>query len=75
MLKAQQDQDMERLGRECHSLKGISAGLGAMRLSRLSSRLCTELRNGQQVDTGERLRRIEQCMIELQSEARVYLGS
>ena len=75
MLRAQQDRDMERLGRECHSLKGISAGLGALRLSRLSGRLCNELRNGQQVDTEERLRQIERCMTELQGEARVYLGS
>src|SRR5512147_441114 len=49
MLQAQQDGDMERLGREWHSLKGISAGLGALRLSRLAGQLCDALRNGQKV--------------------------
>lgn len=75
MLQAQRDGDMERLGRECHSLKGIAAGLGAMRLSRLAGQVSTALRSGQQVDTGERLRQIEQRIKELQAEAQVYLGS
>ncbi len=75
MHQAQRDGDMERLGRECHSLKGISAGLGAMRLSRISSQVCTALRNGQQIPVEERLRQIEQCMQELQAEAHVYLSS
>jgi CheY-like chemotaxis protein len=75
MLQAQKDGDMERLGRECHSLKGISAGLGAMRLSRISAHVCTALRNGQRIPVEERLRQIEQCMQELQAEAHVYLSS
>lgn len=75
MLQAQRDNDMERLGRECHSLKGISAGLGAIRLSRISGQLCTALRNGQEVPVTERLREMEQRMQELQAEARVYLSS
>ncbi len=74
MLRAQQDCDMERLGRECHSLKGIAAGLGAMRLSRICSQVCTSLRNGQQIPVAEKLQQIEQCMQELRAEAQVYLG-
>jgi CheY-like chemotaxis protein len=75
MLQAQRDGEMERLGRECHSLKGISAGLGAMRLSRLAGQVSTALRGGEPLDTAERLRQIEQCMQELQAQARAYLGS
>jgi CheY-like chemotaxis protein len=74
MLQAEQDGDMERLGREWHSLKGISAGLGALRLSRLAGQLCTALRNGQQVETAEALRHIDAAMKELQVEAQAYLG-
>ncbi len=75
MLQALKDGDMERLGRECHSLKGISAGLGAIRLSRISSQVCTALRNGQPMPVEERLHDIERCMQELQAEARAYLSA
>ncbi|HMA09957.1 MAG TPA: response regulator [Ramlibacter sp.] len=75
MQQAQRGGDLERLGREFHSLKGISAGLGALRLSRLSSRLCTALRNGEPLDTADALRRMEQGMHELQLEAQAFLSS
>lgn len=75
MLQAQQDGDRERLGREWHNLKGISAGLGALRLSRLAGQLCTALRSGQQLDSTEALRQIDGAMKELQGEAQAYLDS
>ena len=75
MLDAQREGDLERLGRECHSLKGISAGLGAVRLSRLAGRFNAALRAGDGASVPERLAQIEQSMQELQAEARAYLSS
>lgn len=75
MRAAQQESDMDRLGRECHSLKGISAGLGALRLSRLSGQLSGILRERGPASTPEILRQIEQGMDELRSEAKIYLAS
>lgn len=75
MRDAQQANDIDRLGRECHSLKGISAGLGALRLSRLSAHLSGALRDGGLASTSDILRQIEQGMEELRSEAKVYLAS
>jgi CheY-like chemotaxis protein len=73
MRQAEADGDMERLGRECHSLKGIAAGLGAMQLSRLASQLNRATSNGQRASAPELLRRIESSMAELRAEVEGFL--
>jgi CheY-like chemotaxis protein/HPt (histidine-containing phosphotransfer) domain-containing protein len=75
MVQAQGVGDYERLGRETHSLKGISAGLGAMRLSRLAAYLNYCCGEGPRLGAAEALERVRQGMIELQEEAKSYLAS
>lgn len=67
--------DMERLGRECHSLKGIAAGLGAARLSRLASQLGRTCSDGQRASAPDLLRQVEQGMADVRAEAEIFLGS
>ncbi len=75
MVQAEGAGDHERLGREAHSLKGISAGLGAMRLSRLAAFLNYCCSDGSRERAPEALERVKQGMIELQEEASSYLAS
>ena len=75
MVQAEAAGDYERLGRETHSLKGISAGLGAMRLSRLAAYLNYCCGEGPRQRAAETLERVRQGMIELQEEASSYLAS
>ncbi|HEX8991568.1 MAG TPA: response regulator [Anaerolineales bacterium] len=74
MVQAEAAADYERLGRETHSLKGISAGLGAMRLSRLAAYLNYCCGEGSRQGAAEALERVKQGMIELQEEASSYLA-
>ncbi len=67
--------DMEWLGRECHSLKGIAAGLGAARLSRLASQLGRACSDGQRASVPELLRQVELDMAEVRTQAEIFLAS
>ncbi len=75
MRRAHEAEDFERLNRECHTLKGVSAGLGAMRLSRLSTLLGRACAEGQQALTDPLLAEVEAAVVELQSEADQFLNS
>ncbi len=75
MRQAHAADDYQSLGREAHSLKGISAGLGAAALSRLASQLNKSCLNGGRDSAGELLAQVEQGMVELRTEAEVFLAS
>ncbi len=75
MRRAEAARDMEWLGRECHSLKGIAAGLGANRLSRLASQLGRASSNGQSASAPDLLSEIEESMEQVRAEAEAYLAS
>ncbi len=75
MRQAHAAWDYDRLGREAHSLKGISAGLGAGRLSRLAGQLSQSCRDGQRAPAADLLGKIEQSMAELRAEAQAFLAS
>ena len=75
MVEAEAARDFERLGREAHSLKGISAGLGAMRLSRLAAYLNYCCGEGPRQGAAEALERVKQGMMELQDDAGSYLAT
>lgn len=73
LAQAQQAGDMTRLGRECHSLKGVAAGLGAMRLSLLATGLGHACADGRTESITELLEQVRQAMQDLQSVARAAL--
>lgn len=75
MRQAHAAWDYDRLGREAHSLKGISAGLGAVPLSRLAGQLSQSCRDGQRAPAADLLSKIEQGMAELRAEAQAFLAS
>lgn len=75
MRRALEDCDFERLNRECHSLKGVSAGLGALRLSRLATQLGRSCGAAQAELAAPLLVQVEQGIAELQAEGRVFLQS
>ncbi len=67
--------DFATLGREAHSLKGISAGLGAAALSRLASRLNKACADDGKASAGGLLNEVEQGMAALRVEAQSFLDS
>ncbi len=75
MVNAEAAGDYVTLGRETHSLKGICAGLGAMRLSKLAAYTSYCCDNGPRERAGEALAAVKQGMAELRQEAEVYLAS
>jgi CheY-like chemotaxis protein/HPt (histidine-containing phosphotransfer) domain-containing protein len=75
MRQAYADDDYTRLGREAHSLKGISAGLGAVPLSRLASQLGRSCADGQRASAGEEIDQIEHGMADLRAAAESFLTS
>ncbi len=75
LVQAQQAGDMARLGRECHSLKGVAAGLGAMRLSLLATRLGHACADGRTGSITNLLEQVRQAMQDLQTAARAALQS
>jgi CheY-like chemotaxis protein len=75
MHRAREAGDFERLNRECHTLKGVSAGLGAMRLSRLATQLGRACADGQQPSAGALLEQLEKAVEELQATGRDFLES
>lgn len=75
MLQAHQAGDLEQLDRECHRLKGISAGLGAMRLSRLATQLGRSCTDGRGASTDPLLREMEQAMTEVRAKALTFIES
>ena len=75
MIQAHEAGDFERLDRECHTLKGVSAGLGAMRLSRIATHLGRSCTDGRQTSAGPLLQEMEQAITEVQAEARAFIGS
>lgn len=75
MRQAHATGDYQTLSREAHSLKGISAGLGAASLSRMASQLDKSCLNGGRDKAGKLLAQVEQGMADLRTEAEAYLGS
>jgi two-component system, sensor histidine kinase and response regulator len=75
MHRAHEAGDFERLNRECHTLKGVSAGLGAMRLSRLATQLGRACADGQQPSAEALLEQLETAVEELQAAGRDFLES
>jgi two-component system sensor histidine kinase/response regulator len=75
MHRAHEAGDFERLNRECHTLKGVSAGLGAMRLSRLATQLGRSCADGQRASAGPLLEQVEQAISELQAVGQEFLQS
>ncbi len=67
--------DYVALGREAHSLKGISAGLGAAALSKQASRLNKSCADDRKSSAGELLNDVENGMVTLREEAQSFLGS
>lgn len=65
----------EALGREAHSLKGISAGLGAGALSRMASQLNKSCADSGRASVDDLLGQVERGMEEVRSEARAFLAS
>lgn len=75
MHQARTEDNYEALGREAHSLKGISAGLGAAALSRLASQLNKSCADGGRASADELLSEVEQGMDQLRAEAHAFLAS
>ena len=75
MREAHSAGDYVTLGREAHSLKGISAGLGGASLSSLASRINKACANGGKDSAGDLLNDVEQGMAAFRVEAESFLGS
>ncbi|HTP00982.1 MAG TPA: response regulator [Anaerolineales bacterium] len=73
MRRAYEAGDFERLNRECHTLKGISAGLGAMRLSMAATQLGRSCADGQRDSAGSLLEQVERAMTEAQAAGQEFL--
>ncbi len=67
--------DYDRLNRECHTLKGVSAGLGALRLSRLATQLGRSCTDGRLDSAAPLLLEMERAMTEVRDEALTFLES
>lgn len=75
MKEAYAAANYETLGREAHSLKGISAGLGGAALSRLAGQMSRSCAGGECAGAGDLLVQLEQAMAALRLEAEKYLAS
>ena len=75
MKQAHAAGDYQTLEREAHSLKGISAGLGAASLSRLASQLNKSCVDGGRASAQPLLDQVQQGMDELRTQAQVFLAS
>lgn len=75
MHQAFAEGNLETLGREAHSLKGISAGLGAAALSRQASQLNKACAGGTRSPAGDLLVEVERGMDALRAEADKFLAS
>ena len=73
--RAHESGDLEALNRECHTLKGVSAGLGAVRLSRLATQLGRACNDGRVAAAPPLIDRIRHAITELEAEGRVFLKS
>ena len=65
--------DYESLSRECHTLKGVSAGLGAMRLSRLATQLGRSCADGHRHSAESLLRELDEALAQVRAEAATFL--
>jgi CheY-like chemotaxis protein/HPt (histidine-containing phosphotransfer) domain-containing protein len=65
--------DFETLSRESHSLKGVSAGLGAIQLSNLANQLGRSCASKEAETAAQRLQQMERSVKVFQAEVRLVL--
>ncbi len=75
IVQAHEAGDCERLNRECHTLKGVSAGLGALRLSRLATHLGRTCADGRQASAGPLVQEMGAAMADVRAAAMEFIGS
>jgi CheY-like chemotaxis protein len=75
ILDAQGAGNLAQLDRECHTLKGVSAGLGARRLSRLAAQVGRACNSGKSTAIASLVQLLQQAMAELKAEGDAFLRS